>query len=215
MLRTPCYKNDQFDTLECALCLADYLLPRCRFDDAILWRGGSQKAPIPDRDGLEDCSNIFIQRSTDAIVTSTSQQDQPIHSSLTTYTMTIEVTDSTPSSELSIEVKQLCFAYTHTPDGHATGEQTLEDIDLVLGKGSRCLLIGANGCQSRLCLCSSRRSDHAPSCSRQIHTSAHLGRQEVDKDQDGQDSRAGCVHEPARSELTGLPAFAPLLIFAS
>lgn len=52
-------------------------------------------------------------------------------------------------------------------------------------------------------------------CSRQIHTSAHLGRQEIDKDQDGQDSRAGCVHEPARSELSALPTFNPLLNFAS
>lgn len=52
--------------------------------------------------------------------------------------------------QLAIEVRQLTFTYTQGAEATAvTHEQTLEDIDLILGKGSRCLLIGANGCTSR------------------------------------------------------------------
>ncbi|KAJ9111527.1 hypothetical protein QFC20_002499 [Naganishia adeliensis] len=48
--------------------------------------------------------------------------------------------------QLAIEVRQLTFTYTQGAEATAvTHEQTLEDIDLILGKGSRCLLIGANG----------------------------------------------------------------------
>lgn len=56
-------------------------------------------------------------------------------------------TAQTTTTDLSIEVRDLTFAYNYTPDGHVTGDQTLEDIDLILKRGSRCLLIGANGCK--------------------------------------------------------------------
>ncbi len=54
----------------------------------------------------------------------------------------------TMSHELAIEVRKLCFAY-QTVEAGETVDQTLEDIDLVLKPGERCLLIGANGCKAR------------------------------------------------------------------
>lgn len=47
--------------------------------------------------------------------------------------------------DLAIEVKKLCFSYSGSDVDGIAGEQTLEDIDLVLPQASRCLLIGANG----------------------------------------------------------------------
>lgn len=53
------------------------------------------------------------------------------------------------SEPLAIEVRQLSFTYTQGAEASPVRpEQTLEDIDLLLGKGARCLLIGANGCES-------------------------------------------------------------------
>ncbi|GHJ87970.1 hypothetical protein NliqN6_4372 [Naganishia liquefaciens] len=50
------------------------------------------------------------------------------------------------SDPLAVDVRQLSFTYTQGAEASPlTHEQTLEDIDLVLGKGARCLLIGANG----------------------------------------------------------------------
>jgi len=50
----------------------------------------------------------------------------------------------------AIEVKKLCFSYQGNNSEGVTGEQTLEDVDLHLPQGARCLLIGANGCESTI-----------------------------------------------------------------
>ena len=54
------------------------------------------------------------------------------------------------ADKLAVDVRQLSFTYTQGAEASPVSpEQTLEDVDLVLGKGARCLLIGANGCESR------------------------------------------------------------------
>lgn len=50
--------------------------------------------------------------------------------------------------DLAVEVKKLCFSYQGNNSEGISGEQTLQDVDLVLPKGARCLLVGANGCKS-------------------------------------------------------------------
>ena len=47
--------------------------------------------------------------------------------------------------EPAIDVRKLCFSYQGNNSEGVSGEQTLEDIDLDLPQGARCLLIGANG----------------------------------------------------------------------
>jgi energy-coupling factor transporter ATP-binding protein EcfA2 len=60
---------------------------------------------------------------------------------------------STAEELLAIEVRGLTFTYTQGAESSPIKpEQTLEDIDLLLAKGARCLLIGANGCESSLFL---------------------------------------------------------------
>lgn len=55
---------------------------------------------------------------------------------------------SDPEEQLAIEVRQLTFTYTQGAESSPIKpEQTLEDIDLLLARGARCLLIGANGCE--------------------------------------------------------------------
>lgn len=49
----------------------------------------------------------------------------------------------------AIDVQKLCFSYQGNNSEGIAGEQTLEDIDLNLPQGARCLLIGANGCELR------------------------------------------------------------------
>jgi len=49
--------------------------------------------------------------------------------------------------DLAIDVQKLCFSYQGNNSEGVSGEQTLEDIDLNLPQGARCLLIGANGCE--------------------------------------------------------------------
>lgn len=57
------------------------------------------------------------------------------------------------SNDLALEVQKLCFSYQGNDSEGVEGEQTLEDVDLVLPKGARCLLVGANGCEhGLLCL---------------------------------------------------------------
>ena len=64
------------------------------------------------------------------------------------------------SDPLAVDVRQLSFTYTQGAEAAPlTHEQTLEDIDLVLGKGARCLLIGANGCE-----CAQERGKQTPAC---------------------------------------------------
>lgn len=110
---------------------------------------------------------------------------------------------SAPTPEqLAIEVRQLTFTYTQGAESSPIKpEQTLEDIDLLLARGARCLLIGANGCES-----SSQprnwvgaRADPFGG-SGEIDVVADSGGEEVDKDKDGQDLGPGCVHEPAEGE---------------
>lgn len=58
------------------------------------------------------------------------------------------MTQSQSAEQLAIEVRELSFTYTQGAEStRLTAEQTLEDIDLLLARGSRCLLIGANGCK--------------------------------------------------------------------
>jgi ABC-type multidrug transport system fused ATPase/permease subunit len=55
---------------------------------------------------------------------------------------------TTTTMDLAVEVKKLCFSYQGNNSEGISGEQTLQDVDLVLPKGARCLLVGANGCKS-------------------------------------------------------------------
>ena len=57
----------------------------------------------------------------------------------------------------AIEVKKLCFSYQGNNSEGVTGEQTLEDVDLHLPQGARCLLIGANGCESAMTMATTIR----------------------------------------------------------
>jgi ABC-type glutathione transport system ATPase component len=73
--------------------------------------------------------------------------------SLSTHQSATMSAPSTAEELLAIEVRGLTFTYTQGAESSPIKpEQTLEDIDLLLAKGARCLLIGANGCESTLFL---------------------------------------------------------------
>lgn len=57
--------------------------------------------------------------------------------------MTVDI----PPHDFTVDVRKLCFAYVGNSSEGVAGEQTLVDVDLQLPKGSRCLLVGANGCE--------------------------------------------------------------------
>lgn len=74
----------------------------------------------------------------------------PPPSIIPSSTISSPTTMAISPEEPAIDVRKLCFSYQGNNSEGVSGEQTLEDIDLDLPQGARCLLIGANGCKLHL-----------------------------------------------------------------